>query len=81
MIIYVGPPIPHLRGENMELTLLSELPEIVGKLSTYLRDASPAVLIVIGALLFMFAGMAKWIVRLVGAGLFIYGLLAVLHVI
>lgn len=58
-----------------------ELPEIVQRISTYLRDASPAVLMIVGAALFVFAGITKWVVRLIGLGLFIYGLLAALQLI
>lgn len=54
------------------------MPEIVMQISTFLRDASPVVLIVVGAVLFLFAGAVKWLVRLIGAGLFIYGVLIAL---
>jgi hypothetical protein len=36
---------------------------------------------VIGAVMFLLAGVAKGIIKLIGAGLFIYGLLAALHFI
>jgi hypothetical protein len=65
----------------LDATFLVKLPQFVETVSTYLRNASPAILIAVGALLFLFAGAAKWIIRLIGAGLFIYGLLAALHLI
>lgn len=61
--------------------ILLELPEVVQRISITLRDASPAVLMVVGLALFIFAGVAKWVLKVVGAGLFIYGLLAALQLI
>jgi len=54
------------------------MPEIVKQILTFLRNASPVVLIVVGAVLFLFAGAVKWLARLIGAGLFIYGVLIAL---
>ena len=65
----------------MLATLALELPEIVQKLSAFLRDASPVVFIVIGAVLFLFAGAIKWLIKLIGAGMLIYGLLAALQLL
>ena len=65
----------------MLATLMAQLPDVLQQVSTFLRDASPVVLIVIGAMLFLFAGAVKWLVKLIGAGLFIYGLLAALQLI
>lgn len=65
----------------MGVALLFKLPEVLEKVSTSLRDASPLILIIVGAILFIFAGAAKWIIKLIGAGLFIYGLLAALQLI
>ena len=65
----------------MELTLLFKLPEALNDVSKFLRDASPLILIIVGAVLFLFAGVAKWVIKLIGAGLFIYGLLAALQLI
>lgn len=63
------------------LTLLFKLPEAIESASEFLRDASPLILIIIGAILFIFAGAAKWVIKLIGASLFIYGLLAALQLI
>ena len=60
------------------MSVLAIMPEIVRQISAFLRDASPMVLIVVGAVLFLFAGAVKWLVRLIGAGLFIYGILIAL---
>lgn len=65
----------------MEPTLLFKLPEVLEKASKFLHDASPLILIIVGAVLFLFAGVAKWVIKLIGAGLFIYGLLAALQLI
>ena len=61
--------------------LLFKLPEALESASKFLRDASPLILIIVGAVLFLFAGAAKWIIKLIGAGLFIYGLLVALQLI
>jgi len=65
----------------MGVEFLIELPELVTKASIYLRDASPLVLMIVGVALFLFAGVAKWIIKLVGVGLFVYGLLAILQLL
>ncbi len=69
---------------NVLLTALPYLEEIksaVREFSAYLKDASPVILMVIGATMFLLAGVAKGIIKLIGAGLFIYGLLAALHLL
>jgi hypothetical protein len=63
------------------LPYLEEIRSAVREFSAYLKDASPVVLMVIGAVMFLLAGVAKGIIKLIGAGLFIYGLLAALHFI
>jgi len=65
----------------MIAALVSALPEIITRASTYLRDAVPVVLIVIGAILFLFAGAIKWLAKVIGAALIVYGLLTVLQFI
>ncbi|HID60385.1 MAG TPA: hypothetical protein EYP46_00820 [Hadesarchaea archaeon] len=59
-------------------TLAAMMPEIVTQISDALRAASPAILIILGALLFFFAGAVKWLVKVAGAGMVIYGLLTLL---
>ncbi|GEM_PF-1339260 len=59
-------------------TLWTVAPEIVTRISDVLKNASPIVLIVLGVLLFFFAGAVKWLVKIVGAGMVIYGLLTIL---
>lgn len=54
------------------------MPDFVRQLSEALKAASPLFLIIIGGLLFFFAGAVKWIAKLVGAGMVIYGLLVLL---
>ena len=65
----------------MVFELLFKFPEALESASKFLRDASPLILIIVGAVLFLFAGAAKWIIKLIGAGLFIYGLLVALQLI
>jgi hypothetical protein len=65
----------------MGFELLFKLPEAIENVSRSLRDASPLILIIVGAILFIFAGAAKWVIKLIGVGLFIYGLLAALQLI
>jgi len=69
------------KGGTVVFELLFKLPEALESASKFLRDASPLILIIVGAVLFLFAGAAKWIIKLIGAGLFIYGLLAALQLI
>ncbi len=65
----------------MLVALASAMPEVIERVSTALRDAAPVVLIIIGAILFLFAGAVKWLAKIVGAGLFIYGVIAALQLI
>ncbi len=44
-----------------------------------LNEVWPVVLIILGIIVFIFAGMAKWLVRLAGFGVFLYGLLVLLE--
>ncbi|HDI12561.1 MAG: hypothetical protein DRN83_01005 [Hadesarchaea archaeon] len=60
------------------LETLTMTPEIVTNISEALKNASPVVLIVLGALLFFFAGAVKWLVKVAGVGMVIYGLLIIL---
>lgn len=43
-----------------------------------LKTASPGILIVIGVVLFLFSGTLKWLVKWIGAGMVVYGLLMLL---
>lgn len=54
------------------------MPEIITKLADALKAASPAVLVIVGAVLFLFSGALKWLTKWIGAGLVIYGLLILL---
>ena len=54
------------------------LPEIIRQVAEALRTASPALLIVVGAALFFLSGALKWVIKWIGAGLVIYGLLTLL---
>lgn len=45
-------------------------------LFTYLHQASPILLMIIGALLFLFAGALKWVVKAIGVFMIIYGILS-----
>lgn len=68
-------------GEKLLAAILAALPEPLETVTRYIHDASPAILIIIGVVLFLFAGTLKWLIKLVGAGLFIYGLISLLHLI
>lgn len=68
-------------GEKLLAAILAALPEPLETIIRYIHDASPAILIIIGVILFLFAGAVKWLVRVIGAGLFIYGLISLLHLI
>lgn len=63
-------------------SVLNELPNLgipyITEIGNFLRNASPLVLMVVGGLMYLFAGTLKGIVKLIGAGLFIYGLISVL---
>lgn len=61
--------------------LVSQMPDVIEQVSTFLRDVSPIILIVVGAILFLFAGAVKWLTKVIGAGLFVYGLLAALQLL
>lgn len=65
----------------MLAALMTVIPEQLKEILTRINDASPAVLIVIGALLFLFAGVAKWVIKTIGAGLVIYGLITLFHLL
>ena len=54
------------------------LPEIIRQVAEALRTASPALLIVVGAALFFLSGALKWVIKWIGAGLVIYGLVTLL---
>ena len=49
-----------------------------GEILNFLQEAGPVILIILGVVIFIFAGIAKWLVRLMGAGIVIYGLLVFL---
>lgn len=63
-------------------SLLSEVPDLgipyITEVGDFLRGASPLLLMVIGGILYIFAGTLKGVVKLIGAGLFIYGLISLL---
>jgi len=54
------------------------MPDFIRQITEALKTASPALLIVIGAILFFFSGALKWLGKWIGAGLAIYGLLMLL---
>lgn len=54
-----------------------EIPYI-GEILNLLHQAEPAILIILGVVLFLFAGTVKWLVKWVGAGMVVYGLLVLL---
>lgn len=54
------------------------LPDYISQVFKALQSASPAILIVVGAVLFLFSGALKWLVKWIGAGMVIYGLLTLL---
>ncbi len=62
----------------MLAALVAAMPEFVTQVARALKDASPALLIVIGAVLFLFSGTLKWLTKWIGAALVIYGLLTLL---
>lgn len=51
---------------------------IVGDILDFLHQLEPVILVIVGFIIFIFAGMAKWLIRLAGAGIFVYGLLVLL---
>ena len=51
---------------------------IVGDILNFLHQVEPVILVIVGFIIFIFAGMAKWLIRLAGAGIFVYGLLVLL---
>ncbi|MDI6884340.1 MAG: hypothetical protein QMD00_04340 [Hadesarchaea archaeon] len=62
----------------MLAALAAWMPDIIKQASEALKTASPAVLIIVGAVLFLFSGALKWLVKWIGAGMVIYGLLTLL---
>lgn len=54
------------------------MPDFIRQITEALKAASPALLIVIGVILFFFSGALKWVAKWIGAGLVIYGLLILL---
>jgi hypothetical protein len=62
----------------MLAALAGIMPGFITQLVDALKTASPALLIVIGAILFFFSGALKWVVKWIGAGLVVYGLLMLL---
>lgn len=65
----------------MLAALAALMPDVIRQVSEALRNASPVILIVVGAILFLFAGAVKWLTKIIGAGLFIYGLLTALQML
>ncbi|MBA7597373.1 hypothetical protein ES703_04376 [subsurface metagenome] len=51
---------------------------LFGEILNFLHQVEPVVLVIIGVIMFIFAGMARWLVRLVGGGIAVYGLLVLL---
>jgi len=51
---------------------------IFGDVLNFLHQVEPVILVIVGFIIFIFAGMAKWLIRLAGAGITIYGLLVLL---
>jgi len=62
----------------MLAALAMVMPEFISQAVEALKTASPAILIVLGAVLFLFSGTVKWLVKWMGAGMVIYGLLMLL---
>jgi hypothetical protein len=62
----------------MLAALAGIMPDFIRQIIDALKTASPALLIVIGAILFFFSGALKWVTKWIGAGLAIYGLLMLL---
>jgi hypothetical protein len=62
----------------MLAALAGIMPDFIRQIIDALKTASPALLIVVGAILFFFSGGVKWVVKWIGAGLVIYGLLMLL---
>ncbi|MDI6642575.1 MAG: hypothetical protein QMD95_00745 [Candidatus Hodarchaeaceae archaeon] len=62
----------------MLAALAAAVPDFVKQAAEALRNASPAMLIIVGAVLFLFSGALKWLVKWIGAGMVIYGLLTLL---
>ena len=58
--------------------LAAAMPDFITQAANALKEASPAILIILGALLFLFSGAVKWLVRVIGAVMVIYGLLILL---
>lgn len=58
--------------------LAAVMPDFIRQAAEALQTASPAILIILGALLFLFSGTVKWLVKVIGAGMVIYGLLTLL---
>jgi len=62
----------------MLAALAGIMPDFIRQITEALKTASPALLIVIGVVLFFFSGALKWLAKWIGAGLVIYGLLILL---
>lgn len=62
----------------MIATVASLLPDFAKQALEALKNASPVLLIIIGAVLFIFSGAMKWLAKWIGIGLFIYGVLTLL---
>lgn len=62
--------------------IINELPDLgipyLTEIGDLLQEASPLILMIIGGILYLFADAIKGIIKLIGAGLFIYGLLSFL---
>lgn len=62
----------------MLAALAAAMPEVITQAANALKDVTPGILIVIGAVLFLFSGTLKWLVKWIGAGMVVYGLLTLL---
>ncbi len=62
----------------MLAALVAEIPKVITDAANALKTASPGILIVIGVVLFLFSGTLKWLVKWIGAGMVVYGLLMLL---
>lgn len=62
----------------MLAALAAAMPELITQAANALKDVTPGILIVIGAVLFLFSGTLKWLVKWIGAGMVVYGLLTLL---
>jgi hypothetical protein len=65
----------------MNAALMLEMPQIITDISTWVLNASPIILMIVGVLLVIFADAAKWVIRLFGAGIFIWGLISALQLL